>query len=379
MRRGAALVVLALLAARAPRAAAQDSVFGIRGLGFLGRPISARSAGMGGGEAMFDGSSAVNPASLAAWHGLAGWAVGAQSDHSFNAGSGQVSLRSMRFPTFGFATPVGSRLVIGVAVSDYLNRNWDVQQTDTVMPRDSSLAVKDRIRSAGGISDIRFAAAYRLSNRIALGVGVHALSGAAQTGVERDFPTDSAYHTFAQVTETDYRGFGVSLGAFITPLQRVVIGASARFNGRLRADNPGGNTDVHLPTELGGGLYVAPWDGVLVAATVTHDNWSVASPDLVAAGQAPARDVWNVGFGAEVSVVRLFGEVTPLRAGYRWRQLPFPVGTAALSERAISAGISFSLAAGRATTDFALEGGSRVAGALTERFTTLLVGLSIFP
>ena len=362
MRRGAALVVLALLAARAPRAAAQDSVFGIRGLGFLGRPISARSAGMGGGEAMFDGSSAVNPASLAAWHGLAGWAVGAQSDHSFNAGSGQVSLRSMRFPTFGFATPVGSRLVIGVAVSDYLNRNWDVQQTDTVMPRDSSLAVKDRIRSAGGISDIRFAAAYRLSNRIALGVGVHALSGAAQTGVERDFPTDSAYHTFAQVTETDYRGFGVSLGAFITPLQRVVIGASARFNGRLRADNPGGNTDVHLPTELGGGLYVAPWDGVLVAA-----------------GQAPARDVWNVGFGAEVSVVRLFGEVTPLRAGYRWRQLPFPVGTAALSERAISAGISFSLAAGRATTDFALEGGSRVAGALTERFTTLLVGLSIFP
>jgi len=305
--------------------------------------------------------------------------VGAQSDHSYDAGSGQTSLRSMRFPTFGFATTIGSRLVVGVSVSDFLNRNWDVQQTDTVMPRDSALAVNDRVRSTGGISDIRFAAAYRVTSRIAVGVGIHALSGLAQTGVQRLFPNDSAYHTFAQVTETDYRGFGVSVGAFVTPVQRVVIGASARFNGRLLADNPGGNASVRLPTELAGGIYVAPWDGVMVAATAIHDNWSVASADLVAAGQAPARDVWNVGIGAEVAMLKLFGETTPLRAGYRWRQLPFPVGTAQLSEHAISGGISFSLAGGRATTDFALEGGSRVAGALTERFTTLLVGLSIFP
>jgi hypothetical protein len=371
------LAVAALLGARP--AAAQDSVFGIRGLGFLGEPISAHSAALGGGESMFDGSSAVSPASLASWRTLAGWAVGAQSERTFNPGTGAVSLSSMRFPMFGFAAPVGNRLVIGVNVSDYLNRNWDVQRTDTVMPRDSALPVTDRTRSLGGVTDIRFAAAYRVSSRIALGVGLHVLTGSVQTAVERDFPTDSTYHTFGQVTETDYHGLGASLGLFVSPIPRVVVGASARINGRLSEINPGGNASVRLPTELAGGLYVTPWDGVMVATTVIHDNWSVAAPTLVADSQPPSRDVWSVGAGAEVTLLKLFGEVTPLRAGYRWRQLPFPVGTAALSERAVSGGLSFALAGGRANVDLTVEGGSRTAGALTESFTTILVGLSIFP
>jgi len=373
------LVAAVLLAAGAREAAAQDSFFGIRGLGFPGRPVSARSAGMGGGEAMFDGSSALSPASLAAWHGLAAWAVGAQSGHSYDPGTGHVSGTSMRFPTFGFAVPIGGRLIVGINVSDYLNRNWDVQQTDTVMPRGSAIPVTDRTESIGGVSDIRFAAAYRISSHIAVGVGVHVLSGSVQTGVVRDFGLDSAYRYFALVTETDYRAAGVSFGLFVTPIQRVVLGASARFNGRLWESNPISSTRVHLPTELAGGLYVSPWDGVAVAATVTHDNWSVAAPDLVAAGQSPSRDVWSVGAGAEVALVKLFGEVTPLRAGYRWRQLPFLVGTDALTELAASGGFSFTLAGGRANVDVGVEGGSRTAGALKESFTTLLVGVSIFP
>jgi len=388
--RAGLLVVAALLAARAPEAAAQDSVFGIRGLGFLGRPLSARSQGMGGGEAIFDGASALNPVSIAFWHGLSAWAVAAQSDHTFNPGSGQAALASMRFPTFGFATPIGSRLVVGVTVSDYLNRNYQVTQTDTVAPRDTALQVTDRTRSSGGVTDLRLAAAYRLSSRLAVGAGFHLLTGSVQTQVERDFPTDSAYSTFIQTTETQYRGFGVSVGLFATPIDRLVLAASARFNGRLSANNPGATASVRLPTELAGGLYAAPWDGVTVATTVTHANWSVAAPDLVAVGQAPSRDVWSVGVGAEVTLLRMFGELTPLRVGFRWRQLPFPVpevnpsapsdtSNAVLSERAGSGGLSFVLAGGRANVDLSVEGGSRTAGTLSESFTTLLVGLSIFP
>jgi len=385
-RRACPLFAAILLVLLAPDARAQDSMFGIRGLGFLGRPVSARSAGMGGGAAMFDGTSAVGPASLAAFHGLAGWAVAAGSDHSFNAGTGEVSLRAMRFPTFGFAAAVSSKLSVGLNVSDYLNRNWDVQQTDTVTPRDSALTVTDKTKSLGGVSDIRFAAAYRISTRIAVGLGFHVLTGAAQTSVERDFPTDSAYTPFTQTTETDYRGFGVSVGAFVTPTPRLVLGASARFNGRLSATNPGGRASVRLPTELNGGAYLTLLDGVAIATTVGHANWSVASADLQAAGQAPSRDVWSVGVGAEVALLRMFGTIMPLRAGYRWRQLPFLVGTDTLnqranplSEQAVSGGFSFALAGGRANVDVAVEAGSRTAGALTERFTTMLLGLSIVP
>jgi hypothetical protein len=380
------LIAAALLALAAPDARAQDSVFGIRGLGFLGRPVSARSAGMGGGTAIFDGSSAVSPASVAAFHGLVGWAVAAGSAHSFDPGTGEVSLSAMRFPTFGFASSVGSRVALGVSVSDYLNRNWDVQQADTVMPRDSALPVTDRTRSLGGVSDIRFAAAYRISSHLAVGVGLHVLSGAARTAVQRDFGSDTAYSTFYQATQTDFHGVGVSVGVFVTPAPQVVLGASARFNGRLSATNPGGKASVRLPTELNAGLYVVPVDGVTLATTIGHANWSVAASDLEAAGQGPSRDVWSVGIGAEVALLRMLGGVTPLRVGYRWRQLPFLVGTDslnqhtdALSEQAVSGGISVVLAGGRATVDVAVEAGSRTAGALTERFRTMLVGLSIIP
>ena len=84
------------------------------------------------------------------------------------------------------------------------------------------------------------------------------------------------------------------------------------------------------------------------------------------------------------------GILVSLRAGFRWRQLPFPVPelsptvpsdtiNAALSERAVSVGMGFALAHGRATVDLAVEGGTRTAGTLSEHFTTFLVGLSIFP
>ena len=121
---------------------------------------------------------------------------------------------------------------------------------------------------------------------------------------------------------------------------------------------------------------------------VSHADWSVASGDLEAAGQAGARDVWSLGIGAQVSSVKLFGHVAPLRAGYRWRQLPFlvpepnpalPTRTVPLSEHAVSLGIGFLLAGGRANLDAALEGGSRTAGSVSERFTTMLVGVSVFP
>ena len=389
MTRPSSLVIAAaLLAATAANAVAQESAFAIRGLGFLGWPVSARSAGMGGGDALFDGSSAVNPASLASWHSLAGWAVGAQSQRSVDAGTGTASLRSMRFPLFGFATPIGRRLIVGVSVSDFLNRNWEVQQSDTVVPRDSAVPVTDRTKSVGGVSDIRFAAAYWLSDRIAVGAGLHVLTGSTQTAIERDFPSDSAYSTFGQITQTEYRGTAGSVGLFVTPAPRVVLGASAQFNGPLRATNPGVSARVHLPTELSAGIYLGPLQGITVSSFVSHANWSVASADLTAAGQAGARDVWSLGIGAQLTSVRVFGQVAPLRAGYRWRQLPFlvpepnatlPTRTVPLNEHAVSFGIGFLMAGGRANLDLALESGSRVAGAVSERFTNLLVGVSIFP
>ncbi len=378
MTRRAAIVLLIATCAASP-AAAQDSVFGIRGLGFPGTPGTARSEAMGGSYGPFDGGGVQNPASLAAWNGSAGWAVAAASRRSFDQGTGGIALTSVRFPLFGFATPVGQRLVVGVSVADYLSRNWTVARGDTVSPRDTTLAVNDQTKSQGGVSDVRLAAAWRASDRLTVGLGVHVLTGSAENSVTRTFPFDPAYIPFTQSATTAYTGVGVSAGALVTPLPRLILGASVRINSRLKASSPDTTLRVQLPLEFNVAAYYAPTARLIFTAMAARAGWGAASSDLVAAGLSPSRDTWSASFGAQATALRLARQDVPLRVGYRWRQLPFAIGTASLNENAVTFGLGLAAGGGRAAFDLTGEVGSRRAGALTENFTTLLLGVSILP
>jgi hypothetical protein len=373
-------VVLAVVAAfaAAPPVVAQDSPFGIRGLGFLDRSVSGRSAALGGGFALFDGATALNPAALSAWRGTAGWAVAAGSNHRFDAGSGSTSLSATRFPVIGFAGAVGPRVVVAVTASDYLERSWSVTQSDTVTLRSAPVVVNDQTRSVGGVTDIRVALSYRLTG-IALGVGLHALTGSTATSVKREFPNDSGFIPFTQQLVTSYRGVGVSFGFLVSPAPRFAAGASARFNGRLRASTPDTAASAPLPLEVSAGMYYQPIAGLAVMGTLGYAGWSTASDALAAAGQAGSRSVWSVGLGLEAAMLRVGGGLAPLRVGYRWRQLPFPIGGSPLNEHAVTGGLGFDTAGGRATVDLGLEGGARTAGALSESFLTGYLGLTIRP
>lgn len=384
MRRAPAVLAALLACAGASRAAAQDSVFGIRGLGLLDRGVSGKSAALGGGYVVFDPSAAVNPASLAGWHTTAGWAVGAGSFRSFDYGTGTSSLSATRFPVVGFAGGIGEKVVVAITASDYLDRNWSVQQTDTVSPRGTPVVASDNTQSAGGVTDLRLAMAYRLPN-ITVGFGAHVLTGSTNTSVSRQFPDDSAFVSYTQAQTTNYAGVGFSAGALVSPLPGLVTGASVRVNGRLRATTTDTAADVPMPVEVNAGFYDQPLPGLAVAGTVGWASWSRAAGALAAAGQARSRDVWSVGLGVEVGVLRLGRRPLPLRFGYRWRQLPFPIGGdattpgPALSEHAVTTGLGFDTAGGRATVDLGLDIGSRAAGTLSESFTTLYVGLTIRP
>jgi hypothetical protein len=377
------LAAVAVLAA-ASRAAAQDSVFGIRGLGFLDRSFSARSAAVGDALALFDPETALNPASLAAWRTTSGWAVAAGSNRSFDAGSGATSLSATRFPVVGFAGVIGPRVVLAVTVSDFLDRNWTVQQTDTVAPRGTPVVVNDNTRSVGGVTDVRVAMAYRTAG-FTFGVGLHALTGSTTTSVDRQFPNDSSYRAFTQQQNTSYSGVGISLGFLVSPVSKVLAGASLRFSGRLKAATGDTSARVPMPVEVHAGATYQPVVGVTISGSFGHAGWSTAADALAAAGQARSRDTWNYGFGVEAALLHVGRNLVPFRVGYRWRQLPFPIPTASgappspLDEHAVTGGLGFDTAGGRATVDLGLESGSRTAGTLIERFTTLYVGLAIRP
>jgi len=235
------------------------------------------------------------------------------------------------------------------------------------------------------VTDVRAAMSYRAS-WFAFGVGLHALTGSTETTVQRAFPDDASYTPFTQQQVTDYSGVGISLGALVKPVSKFVFGASVRINSRLKASTADTATRVALPLEANVGAVYQPVAGVMVTASAGYAGWSTASGALAAAGQTGSRNVRSVGVGVEAATLRFSGGLLPLRVGYRWRELPFLIGGnpqliggSPLNEHALTGGLGFSAAGGRADVDVALESGSRTAGALTETFTTMYLGLTVRP
>lgn len=369
----------AALALGAGAARAQDSVFGIRGLGVPGRPVSARSSSGGGGFAVFDAQAGLNPAALSAFRGVAGWAVGAPSRRTFEGAAGDATLTSTRFPLFGFATVLGSRLTLGVTISDYLDRNWSVSQTTIDTLRGQEVEIEDVARSAGGVSDMRFAAAWRATDRLAIGLGFHALSGSTRLEARRSFDDDE-YADFSDVSVTDFSGLAFSLGAVGSLRPNLTLSGSLRLGHRLKAtSDAAGSAEVNLPLELSGGVLFGPAPGVSLAASVLYAGWSRASVDLAAAGSGSARSTLSLGAGLEFESFKSGATRIPVRLGYRWRQLPFPVGGTDLSEQAITGGFGLNLTGGRTTLDLGLERGNRSSGTEKESFITAFVGLTVRP
>src|SRR5207244_8062728 len=160
------------------------------------------------------------------------------------------------------------------------------------------------LTSDGSVADVRFAAASRLSRRIAIGAAVQVLAGSTRMTAERRFD-DSTFHPVQQSADVRYDGFGVSGSVLIGLAPGLSIAAWARSDNRLRAkvaDTTSAVTD--LPRMAGGGILFAPSPNARVAASVAWRSWSRAG--------AGAFDTWNWSAGMEFGSRRM-----PIRLGGR--------------------------------------------------------------
>lgn len=359
------LIVAPPLTGRAV-AAAQDSQFGIRGLGTPGRWESVRSRSSGGAFAPFDPLSPLTEAPLADISQLTATAAGGTSHRDAQFGDTTTQLRATRFPLMGVAGRVTSRLAVAAGFTTYLDRSWDVTLRDSAVLRGVLERYRDEITSDGSVADIRLAAASRLSRRFAIGAGVHLLAGSTRLTAERRFD-DSTYHTVGQVAEARYGGFGVSGSVLIGLAPGLTLAGWARADNRLRVkigDSTAAITD--LPRMAGGGLYFAPSPSVRFAGSAAWRSWSNAGPG--------AFDTWSWSAGAEFGSGRI-----PIRLGARGGQLPFGPGTKAPTEFAASAGTGRAFAQGRALIDLGVERLERRGDGVIERVWTVLVGLTVRP
>jgi hypothetical protein len=363
-----------LLALAASPARAQGSVFALRGLGWSGRPVSSRTAGTAGAMAMFDPAMGTNPAAITRWRSVAAWAVAAPTKRTFDGKTGTADLQTVRFPLIGFAAQVPPRTTLGFSISDYLDRTWTVTQRDSTTLGGVTEPYTDAGRSIGGVSDVQLTYGYRVHNNLQVGAAFHYYLGSTRLTSQRVFDNRQYAQVLVQ-SQTDFRGPGIGAG-LITTRGKLELSLSGRLNGKLKSVNTTGTSETtQLPLQGNIGLRWMAVPGVFIAGTAQYEDWSRSG---VVNGEKSLA-VWSVAGGIEVLNTTLIKVRSPLRVGYRWRQLPFTSLGETVNESAVAGGFGMNLGGGRAVIDLSVEHGKRDTSHATESFNTLFLGLTVRP
>ena len=362
-----ALLAGAIIAVQPPnRLTAQDSQFGIRGLGTPGKWESVRARSTGGAFAPFDPFSPLIDAPLGDIRRMSASITTGTSWRSVAVDSGTSSLRGTRFPALVLAGPAMRRIIIGGGFSTYLDRTFGILTHDTIVLRGVPQPITDLLQSDGAVTDLRIAAASRVTSWLTLGVGFHLLTGSTRMVATRTF-TDTAYRTSSSRDEVAYSGKGGSFSALIDLSQDLRVAGWYRDDSKLRADLNGRTAaENDLPPSYGAGIQWRVGGQATVAAMASWRNWASvhATPD--------AHNTFNWSFGAEL------GSTAPLRFGVRGGQLPFAVGQTP-TEVGFSGGLGRQFSGGRGRLDLGIERLQRKGAGLTERVWTFLLGLTVRP
>ena len=358
-----------LLAAQPPnRLSAQDSQFGIRGLGTPGKLESVRARTTGGAFAPFDAFSPLTDAVLADVRRLSASFTSGTSWRSVDASGVQSSLRGTRFPAMVIAGPITRRIVVGGGFSTYLDRSFGVVIQDTIDLRGVQQPITDAITSDGAIADLRIAVAARLHSRLALGLGLHRITGSTRVNATRSFSDTANYRTTTARDEVAYGATGGSASLLFDVTSDLRVAGWFRTDSRLRAD-VGGHTvaENDLPLMYGTGLQWRAGAQASVVGSLTWRNWGAVQ------SIANAHDTFNWSVGAEIG-----SPASPFRFGLRGGQLPFGVGKTP-TELGYSAGLGRQFSGGRGRLDIGLERLQRSGTGLNERVWTFLLGLTVRP
>ena len=370
------LLALAVIAMLAPETSqAQNSVHGVRGIGFPGRPLSVRARALGGAWGVFDRTSAINPASVAGLTALTASGTYGATLRRYDIGATSVSgLVETRFPHGYLGGSVGrSRMSFAMSLSTYAEQSFDLTTTETIDIGGVPTVVEDRVKSDGGIVDARAAFGYRASSRVLLGAALHLIRGSSRLSAGRDF-IDSNLQPFEETADLSFSGVGVSAGiVWRLAGERAQLGLAGRWDHKLTSTlNNGSSTTTDLPLWFVGGFTTQLSASLVWTVAGEFRNWSVADEDLP---QANAYNTWSAQSGLE------FGALTsrlPLRIGGRYATLPFS-GSEQPHEVGLSAGTGTRLAGGRGQLDLTFERLFRRGGGASENGWHFTFGITVQP
>jgi hypothetical protein len=372
------LFVAIAVAAVSSRAGAQGAL-SLQGLGYPTGELSARAEGTGGAAADFDALSLVSPASIAAVGSPALFFQYSPEFRRVTAGSNTAKTTTARFPLVAAVLPMGQNWTLGLSSSTFLDRSSETSLVRRQLIGPDLVDVTEHNKVLGAINDARLALAWAPTSGLHLGVGAHVFSGSNRITFSQLFPDSSKYVSTTQTGRMSFAGFAGSLGLEYRPSRAIGFALSGRKGGDLRAQS--GDTAIgtgRLPDHYSASVTYDGITGASISARVAHDAWS--SLGSLSSTGTKAFDGWDTGIGAEVTGPRVMSRIIVVRAGARFRTLPFGFNGDKVSEKSFVAGLGVPLTRDRASFDFAVQRANRTAGAgVKETGYILSFGLRVSP
>jgi hypothetical protein len=375
--------LLATLALLIPALAARaQGPLSTQGFGYPTGEMSSRALGTDGAIADFDAYSATNPGALAGVGATALYVQAEPEYRSLRAAAGTQNGMIARHPLTGLVVPFRGSWVAGVSVSNLLDRSFETTERRSETIGDTVLGTTNLFKSDGAIGDVRVALAWLPARWLRLGVAGHAITGDNRLTATERFDDSSRFAPIIDTTTVSYVGTALSAGMQVYAGSVLGLAASYRRGGSMSVKH--GDTTLasaNVPDRLSLSAAFVGIKGTMLAVRTSRDTWTrmrgLGSADL------PVTDTWDTSVGADVLGPRWGDRTLQLRAGGRWRTLPFGLANSEVKETSFSMGLGTLLARGRIGLDLAGIRASRspVSSSvdLHESAWTVSVGVTVRP
>jgi hypothetical protein len=394
--RSSALVLAVMAWAGSAQA---QSLTSVRGPGYPVLPADARTLAMGGLGVGFHGpaSTLINPAAHA-YVLRRGVVVAVEAmERNVRLGNDETGIGTTRFPLMLAVFPMGPA-VLTAGYGGYLDQSWGLIRTGEELIGADTVGYTDVLRSQGGIGQFQVGAAVPLGRGVGVGASVGLHTGSQRVDYSRRFEPreQETLDPFTEISGWRYRGPVAQVGVQWDPAEIIRLGASVTWAGTLVGEATDGRAErreLELPLQVAGGVSGVLVPGLTAGMSARWSGWSGTDPHSIGIPggntTAQSRDTWEMGGGVEWAAPRPGAPRTyPLRAGFQYRQLPFPFGETAPTEWFAGGGLGVRVGPDRrnplAAVDLAVQRGVRsgardaLLGELTESMWRVALSVSLF-
>jgi hypothetical protein len=370
---------LRALVALLPAAARAQGNLSTQGFGYPAGVLSTRALGTGGAIGEIDPLSTANPAAISSFGGAALYFQADPESRTLHLGTGTESAKVARYPLIAASVPMGESFMLGLSVSNLLDRTFETTARRSQVVGDSTVLSTTVFKSNGAMADLRLGLAWAPQSWLRVGGGVHAITGDNRVRNTQVFDDTLRFAALIDTATVGYTGSAVSAGFEAIIAREWSVAGSYRRGGSLSLQR--GDTTLsraYVPDHLGMSVAFLGIRGSSIAVRTSKDTWS----RMAGLGSSSIRitDGWDTSVGADMLGPRIGARSVQFRAGARWRTLPFGTPTSSVAEKSYSVGAGTSFSRGRASLDLAGVRALRDAGpGVSETANTLSVGITVRP